>query len=154
MSYLKHTKARPLLWLTMVLILLVVASVVAVYVNSAWNARHFSKAIQALEPGETVTLNDLTAFEWDAVYPIEPYTSREEIQAITGVHSAAIVENSSEAQLQLVFTKGDQLACVICGLPENLGYDLQLDGKKTPKDNLELTVSRQNGVLLLQPETV
>lgn len=154
MSYLKHSKARPLLWLTMVLIFLVIASVVAVYVNSAWNARHFSKAVQALEPGETVTLNDLTNFEWDAVYSIEPYSSREEIQALTGVRSSAISENNSEAQLQLVFTKGDQLACTICGLPENLGYDLQFEGKKTPKDDIQFTVSRENGVLLLQPETV
>lgn len=43
---------------------------------------------------ETVQLNDVVPFEWDALYTFGPYQSKESIEEIVGFKSADIKENT------------------------------------------------------------
>ncbi|RDY20430.1 hypothetical protein, partial [Criibacterium bergeronii] len=56
------------------------------------NNSDLNKSIQAIDSG-AVSLNDIVPFEWDTLYSIEPYKSKEEIEAIVGFKSSYITDN-------------------------------------------------------------
>ena len=85
------------------------------------NNSFFAKAVKGITTDE-IALNDITAFDWDTVYTFPPYTSKESIEEIIGFESNSIEETVSEGMTQLLFVKGQEVVCSICGYSNNLGY--------------------------------
>lgn len=77
---------------------------------------------------EEIYLGELTDFEWDKVYFIPPYTSREQIEKSIGFQSDAIKDNmSDDGDVYVIFTEQDTLAGQVYGRPEKLGFDFEFE---------------------------
>ena len=79
-----------------------------------WRNDRLAKAIQKMD-SDTVTLEELVPFAWDAVYTFEPYTSKESIRETIGFFSPDAPESWGEYTDYIVFTKGNR----IVSNPEN-----------------------------------
>ena len=121
-----------------------------------YNNHRLKKAVTALEAGQTVTLNDVVPFEWDAVYTFSPYTSEEEIEEIIGFKSRDIVANNvNEGMTHLIFTKGEKVQAAVLGYPSKLGYRIDFFQKVTYDRKTPFTVAEKNDFTeLLQAEVV
>ena len=121
-----------------------------------YNNHRLKKAVTALEAGQTVTLNDVVPFEWDAVYTFSPYTSEEEIEEIIGFKSRDIVANDiNEGMTHLIFTKGEKVQAAVLGYPSKLGYRIDFFQKVTYDRKTPFTVAEKNDFTeLLQTEEV
>ena len=77
---------------------------------------------------ETITLEELVPFAWDAVYVFEPYTSKEEVAETLGFRSVEINESWTESQNWYYFVKGKR----IVANPEDssLGYYIDLPNNR------------------------
>ena len=58
---------------------------------------------------ETVTLEEVVPFAWDAVYKFEEYTSKEEVAETLGFYSVEINESWTESQNWYYFVKGNRI---------------------------------------------
>jgi len=85
------------------------------------NNAMFSNTVTAISDN-TITLNELAAFEWDIAYTFTPNTPKENIKKIIGVSSRDIKETYNESQTQLIFVKDGKIVCNIWGYGSNLGY--------------------------------
>ena len=108
------------------------------------NNAAFSNAVKAINT-DTVTLNELTAFEWDTMYTFAPFTPKESIEKIMGFSSGDIKPTYNEAQSQLIFVKAGKVVCNIWGYGNDLGYWISF----YYYDNIDdyLAVSQDNSVL-------
>ena len=107
------------------------------------NNHRLKKAVTALETGQTVTLNDVVPFEWEAVYTFSPYTSEEEIEKAIGFKSRYIVANNvNEGMVHLIFTKGEKVQAAVLGYADNLGYYIDFFPKVEYGENAEFTVTQ------------
>ena len=120
------------------------------------NNHRLKKAVTALEAGQTVTLNEVVPFEWDAVYTFSPYTSEEDIEKTIGFKSRDIVANNvNEGMTHLIFTKGEKVKAAVLGYPTALGYRIDFFKKVSYDRNILFTVAEKNDFIeLLQTEVV
>ena len=139
-------------------IIVFVAMCLAVFGNPVIriNNHRLKKAVTALEAGQTVTLNEVVPFEWDAVYTFSPYTSEEEIEEIIGFKSRDIVANDiNEGMTHLIFTKGEKVQAAVLGYPSNLGYRIDFFKEVSYGRKIPFTVAEKNDFIeLLQTEVV
>ena len=99
---------------------------------------------------DTVKLNEVVPFNWDAVYTFEPYVSKESIEEIVGFKSADIKENNiNEGMAYLLFIKDKKVVASILGYSENLGYCLDFSSKVTFAENAQFNVTIFDGVVML-----
>ncbi|MDR2783124.1 MAG: hypothetical protein LBB48_04690 [Treponema sp.] len=118
------------------------------------NNSAFTKAVEAITTDE-VALNDITAFDWDTVYTFSPYTSKESIEEIIGFKSNNIEETVSEGMTQLLFVKGEEVVCSICGYDSNLGYKFSFGAYNgnyiavSNDDNASFAVNASDGIVYL-----
>ncbi|MDE6253900.1 MAG: hypothetical protein K2M78_14915 [Lachnospiraceae bacterium] len=76
---------------------------------------------------QEIMLEELTDFNWEKVYFISPYMSKEKIEEAIGFESKDIVDNiSDESVLYVLFTSENQVICQIYGKAETLGFDFEL----------------------------
>lgn len=76
---------------------------------------------------QEIMLEELTDFNWEKVYFISPYMSKEKIEEAIGIKSEDIVDNmSDESVLYVLFTSENQVMCQINGRTETLGFDFEL----------------------------
>ncbi|MDR2571471.1 MAG: hypothetical protein LBD23_14430 [Oscillospiraceae bacterium] len=85
------------------------------------NNAAFSEAVKAIN-ADTVTLNELTAFEWDTMYTFAPFTPKKAIEEVIGFSSSDIQATINESQSQLIFVKDNKVVCSIYGYGNSLGY--------------------------------
>lgn len=115
-----------------------------------WELR---QSVLSLEAGETVKLNDVVPFEWDAVYTFHPYTSQQEIEGIIGFSSRAIKETVSEGMVQLLFVREKKVVASVCGYASQLGYSIELkkwDAPVSYRDDVQCQVEESMGVTILR----
>lgn len=115
----------------------------------AYRNYKLKNAILSVDSGQTISLNDITPYEWDTVYTFDPYTSRQEIEEIIGFKSRYIKETVSEGMVQLLFVKGDSVAASVCGYADNLGYRVEFNGAIDYADEAEFSVSKNEGIVAL-----
>lgn len=116
------------------------------YQSSEKQLETLGTALTHTAEGET-TLNAVVPFEWDAVYTFPPYTGKEEIEAAIGFRSSRIRETVNEGMVQLVFVRGKRLAAMVCGYPDELGYDVEFTGKITFAEQAVFTVRQKGDVV-------
>ena len=98
--------------------------------KTEYDSIKFEQAVGELEPGTSVKLADLTPFEWETCYTFDPYTSKEEIEKTIGFSSNSVREAKSKGMVQLLFVKGEEVTASECAYPENIGFDVDLKGRK------------------------
>ncbi len=98
--------------------------------QTEYDSIKFEQAVGALTPGTSVKLTDITPFEWETCYTFDPYTSKEEIEKIIGFSSNSVREAKSEGMVQLLFVKGEEVTASECAYPEDIGYTVDLKGRK------------------------
>ena len=114
------------------------------------NNYRLEKAVTALEAGQTVTLNEVVPFEWEAVYTFSPYTSEEEIEEIIGFKSRDIVANNvNEGMVHLIFTKGEKVQAAVLGYAPNLGYSINFSKKIAFEENVQFQVETIREIIYL-----
>lgn len=118
----ERTKNKVIIVLFLILAL-VIYIVVTFTTPAAANERSLSAAIIRQTAGDVVSLNDLTDFEWDYAYTFAPYTALETICDTIGFDTKASLETVSESMVQMIFTKEEEVVCVLLGHPDKLGYD-------------------------------
>jgi len=89
------------------------------------NRYGFGQSIKSIR-AETVTLGEITPFDWDAVYTFAPYTAKQEMENVIGFKSKYITETVNEGMVQLFFVKGNKVVCDIVGYSSNLGYSISI----------------------------
>ena len=100
---------------------------------------------------EVVKINEVVPFNWDTVYYIEPYTSKEEIQDIIGIENVKITDNNiSEGFVYLVFVKGNSVVTVLKGYPDNIGYDIRFKDKVNYSDDVSFNVIKDKNIIVLE----
>ena len=119
------------------------------------NNAAFSNAVKAINTN-TVTLNELAAFEWDTMYTFAPFTPKESIEKIIGFSSRDIKATYNESQSQLIFVKDGKVVCSIWGYGNNLGYWISFCGyvgdyfAVTPNDTVLFAVERSGEEFVLR----
>lgn len=120
-----------------------------------WHNHQLKTAMASLTD-KTITLEQAVPFSWDAVYSFAPYTSLDEIRETIGADSYNLTESTSEGMLQLVFMDDGAVTAAVCGLPENLGYDVEFTGwdgnsaKITFGENVSFTVVQDGDLVRLE----
>jgi hypothetical protein len=111
----------------------------------------FKKEILSIDQSvETVSLLDVTPFEWDVVYSFEPYTPVERVYETVGYKWDSIIEADNEVTNQIVFLNDGEVVCYIFGMPSNNRFGISFDGLSlTLDDDLDFKVKRHSGVLYL-----
>ncbi|MEG0296644.1 MAG: hypothetical protein RR620_07975 [Clostridium sp.] len=107
------------------IIVLIIAGVFIFSSNKVWNknADELGKTINGLtEENNSISLKELTSFEWDTMYSFEPYTSKETIYDVVGYKWDKISETVSEGMNQVIFIDDGEVVCYIYGYSNNLGY--------------------------------
>jgi hypothetical protein len=89
------------------------------------NRYNFGQAVKNIST-ETITLNEITPFEWGTVYSFAPYTPKREMENIIGFNSNYITETLNEGMVQLIFVKGNKVVCNIQGYTSELGYNISI----------------------------
>ncbi len=97
----------------------------------------------------TVRLNELTPFEWDALYTFAPYTSVQEIESAVGASSPTIRQTVSEGMTQLIFVKGGAVVCAVTGYPSNVGFSASFESPVLYDDDAQFALERTDGVARL-----
>lgn len=93
------------------------------------NTRALAKNMESLktmESGTKISLSEYTPFSWEAVYSFDPYTSKEEMEAVIHTECSDIQETINEGMTQLIFLSGGRVVASVCGYGENLGYSVDL----------------------------
>ena len=99
---------------------------------------------------ETVSLPDITPFEWDVVYFFEPYIPVEEIYKTVGYEWDRISATVSEGMNQIVFLNNGEVVCYVYGYPPNNGFGISYGGASLRYNHdVNFRVSRENGVVIL-----
>lgn len=116
---------------------------------AADNNQKLERAVKSVN-SETVQLNEVIPFEWDAVYTFAPYMGKEEIEEVVGFKSADIKENNiSEGMVHLLFTKDKKVVASILGYSEHLGYRIDFTSKVTFAEDARFNVTKADGVTTL-----
>ena len=139
--------------LTAVLVLALLCGVVyAVFGNPAvrWHNFRLHRAVSAVQ-GDTVTLEELVPFAWDAVYTFAPYTTKEEIEAVVGFSSRELRPNwINEGMVHLIFTRKNHVAACILAYPQGLGWNISFTGRIPYGEQISFAVSRTEYGMLLE----
>lgn len=113
------------------------------------NNQKLEKAMKSID-SETVRLNDIVPFQWDAVYTFEPYQSKESIEKTIGFKSAAVKENNiNEGMVHLLFVRNNKIVASILGYDSALGYGIDFTSKVTFLENAQFSVTRADGITTL-----
>jgi hypothetical protein len=124
------------------------------------NADLLKEEVLSIEQSvETVSLNDITPFEWDVGYSFDPYTSKDMIYETVGYKWNNVSETVNEGMNQIVFLKDGKVVCYLYGYPENNGYGIYFTGENETKitsasvlnaeGNLTFKVARSDDVIYL-----
>ncbi len=89
-----------------------------------YNNQKMDSAMLHAEPHKTVTFNELTNFEWDAMYSFNHTMTKDRIEEVLGFESSAIKEPSSDTFIQIVFVKDNKVVCNLNGVYTALGYNV------------------------------
>ncbi|MEG1945436.1 MAG: hypothetical protein RR058_08450 [Oscillospiraceae bacterium] len=93
------------------------------------NNQKLANAIRSVDT-QTVYLNNIVPFEWDKLYALKAYSSKEEIEDMIGFKSADIKENNiNESMVHLLFVKGSKVVASVLGYDSNLGYTMNFADK-------------------------
>ncbi len=88
----------------------------------------FKENLKEQSDSQKISLDSLTNFEWEKVYFIAPYTSKERIENIVKIESNEIYNNMvDENVLYLIFINKGQLVNQVYGRTEQLGFDFELE---------------------------
>lgn len=71
-----------------------------------------------------MTFDEITNFEWDAMYSFKHTMSKAEIEGVLGFESKSIKEPSSDTFIQVVFVKDGKVVCNLNGVYTALGYNV------------------------------
>ncbi|MBU3145664.1 hypothetical protein [Clostridium sp. CF012] len=96
-----------------------------------------------------VELNKIVPFEWDTVFTLEPYTSKEQIEEIIGFKSNSIQETVSEGMVQLLFVKDKRVVSSVCGYSNTLGYRIDFFERIMYTDNAVFSVKKDSDIVRL-----
>jgi hypothetical protein len=100
---------------------------------------------------ETVSLIDITPFEWEVVHFFKPYTPVEVIYEIVGYEWDSISATVSEGMNQIVLLNNGEVVCYVYGYPSNNGFVISYAGSSLRLENdLNFRVTRENGVVTLK----
>lgn len=123
-------------------------------VNYASNLSSLSSSIMALDPNvtPTISLNDVTEFDWDKVYFFEAYTSAVLIEETIGIEWYGFRDSLDDGDMQIVFVNQDKIACY-CNEPAYnprycIKYNTYLVENNlhsfiaTPESQLEFSIER------------
>ena len=103
-----------------------------VYINN----QKLEKSVKNIT-GETVQLNDLVPFEWDALYTFGPYQSKE----------------SNEGMVHLLFVNDNKVVASILGYASNLGYCIDFTAKNLWEisftENAQFNVTKTDDITTL-----
>ena len=97
----------------------------------------------------TVSINSVIPFEWDAMYSFEPYTSKSQIEQISGIKSNLIQESVSEGMTNLLFINDGEAVASVCAYPSSLGYYFDFFGSIEYSDHAEFAVERHDDIIVL-----
>jgi hypothetical protein len=92
----------------------------------AYNNHKLNKAMTSIDK-QSILLNEVVPFEWDAVYTFDPYTPMSVMEDKLGFRSNDLEEAVNEGMTQLIFIKGQKVVSCICGYPDSLGYSVSFN---------------------------
>ena len=95
----------------------------------------FEKRLANVDDANKIDLKEYTDFEWDTVYFVAPYASKEEIEESLSIKADEIEDNYSvdEGGLCLIFVKGKVVVYTLIGNPQELGFDFDVGKYETVK---------------------
>ena len=154
-------KSKKTLVIAAILMLFIVTTI-NIFKEDLWNTNAEllkEKVLSIGESVETVTLTDVTPFEWDTVYSFNPYTPKDTIYKTVGYKWDSITETVSEGMNQIVFLKDKKVVCYLYGYPENNGFAIffasqgQTETNSASElrinDDLAFKVNKSNNVIYL-----
>ena len=115
--------------------------------------------VLSIDPSvETITLLDVTPFQWDEAYSFRPYTPKDVIYETIGYKWDIIAEALYDEMGQVVFLKDGKVVCYLYGLPQNNGYSLSFSSGNSTEggfmldanDDLNFQVERKDQIIYLK----
>ena len=90
--------------------------------ESSKNASEFEKSIkEKCSDYVSISLRELTPFEWEKRYFFPPYMPEEQMYEIMGFKSGRVSETFSEGMMNIIFSYGDEVVCAISGYNDTFG---------------------------------
>ncbi|WP_099189673.1 hypothetical protein [Tepidibacter mesophilus] len=71
----------------------------------------------------TISLNDITSFEWEKVYFFAPYSSKKDIFKTIGFRCGGITETTNEGMMQIIFVNKNKMVCNIFGYQDTFAIN-------------------------------
>ena len=95
-------------------------------------------------------LDSITGSQWDTVYFVAPYVSKDEIEKEISISSPEIQDNYyDESTIYMIFTYENNIAYKILGNPKELGFTFDVGEykriKKLSSDECIFSVVQENG---------
>ncbi len=125
---------------TIVGILILVVIVVALFIFidpvTRYRNHQLKDALQTLSNDSESTFEETIPFEWDVIYKIQPYTTKDDIEETTGVSSRYFKELDYDEMQQLYVVKDGKVVAYIAGrtdysiideMPEKVNYGEEVD---------------------------
>ena len=86
-------------------------------------AGSLENSLRSEQSGDTLSIMDVSDFEWDEMYFIAPYLDREEIQRELGISSSEVMDSVMyDSGLYLVFLNKGEYVYQIQGTQQSLGF--------------------------------
>lgn len=115
-----------------------------------YNNYRLKRAVVSAAHQETVEINEIVPFDWDAVYTFSPYADKAEIEKTIGFHSTSVKENNiNEGMVHLLFVKDQKVMASVLGYGDHLGYRIDFPSKVTFSENALFHVSILDGTVTL-----
>lgn len=111
--------------------------------------------LRSEQSGDTLSIMDVSDFEWDEMYFIAPYLDREEIQRELGISSSEVMDSVMyDSGLYLVFLNKGEYVYQIQGTQQSLGFDIDVGEydkyKKLTKEEAVFEVTKEEGFVTYQ----
>ena len=105
-------------------------------VNSR-NTRALERSLVQTEAEERGWVKELFDVDYDTLYVFAPYEDKSRMEDKIGFSTGIISSSISESQINYLFVKGKKAAGYLSGLPENIGYCINLQPGEYSREELE-----------------
>lgn len=105
-------------------------------VNSR-NTRALEQALTQTEEAEKGKVAELLNVDYDTLYVFAPYEDKNRMENKIGFSAGILSESISESQMNYLFVKDKKAAGYLSGLPENIGYCINLQPGQYSREELE-----------------
>lgn len=101
------------------------------------NTRLLERSLRQIREEKNGKVADLFTVDYDTLYVFAPYEDKSRMEAKIGFSMRGLNESVSEGQINYLFVKDKEPAGYLSGIPDGIGYCINLEPGKYDREELE-----------------